>query len=380
MNQLFYNSVTQASIESLRWMIDHGAEPASIGAPEGVPLLHKAAQTPNAARLEFLLGLGIDARQRGPNGNTVLHTAAASGVDEHVLRIMLAKGLKVNDTNAAGQQPIHLANVKSIDVLVRNGAEVDAVDGLGRTALHQAASVNRADLVVELLRVGASVFKTDSKGRTPLHLAALARAEPVVDALLAAGGPTQRARCRRADRARPGAGAILVVAQFRSLPRPGRQALGPRPRRLSWGHACTHRVGPFVRVPRPRPAGAGVDRLAHRAPGRPGAGAGRVARHLPRALAAAAVLAGGARGAAAAALVHAAGGHPQPGDHPHRAGHRAELRAVAVRAGDGGARPGARADPHDGGLRRGAACHRADGRRTGAGPPAGPPGAPARPR
>jgi ankyrin repeat protein len=189
MNQLFYNSVTQASIESLRWMIDHGAEPASIGAPEGVPLLHKAAQTPNAARLEFLLGLGLDARQRGPNGNTVLHTAAAAGVDEHVLKIMLSKGLKLGDTNAAGQQPIHLANVKSIDVLVRNGAEVDAVDGLGRTALHQAASDKRADLAVELLRVGASVFKTDSKGRTPLHLAALSRSEPVVDALLAAGAP-----------------------------------------------------------------------------------------------------------------------------------------------------------------------------------------------
>ena len=42
-----------------------------------------------------------------------------------------------------------------LDVLVRAGAEVDAVDGQGRTALHQAAADKRADVAVELLRVGA---------------------------------------------------------------------------------------------------------------------------------------------------------------------------------------------------------------------------------
>jgi ankyrin repeat protein len=189
MNQLLYAAAPDASIEALRWIIEHGADPAAVGAPEGVPLLHKAAQKPAYARLEFFLGLKLDPRQRGPGGNTLLHVAAAGGLDERVLQLLLSKGLKLNEANAAGQLPVHLAGVKSLDVLVRAGAEVDAVDGLGRTALHQAAADRRTDLVVELLRLGASVFKTDAKGRTPLHLAAQARSEPVIDALLAAGAP-----------------------------------------------------------------------------------------------------------------------------------------------------------------------------------------------
>lgn len=189
MNQLYYNSVSTASVEALRWMIEHGAEPASIGAPEGVPLLHKAMQKPAFARMEYLLGLGLDPRQRGHDGNTLLHVGAAAGLDERMLQLLLGKGLKLTDVNAAGQLPIHLANLKSLDVLVRAGAEVDAVDGQGRTALHAAAADKRTELVVELVRLGASVFKTDTKGRTPLHLAALSRSEAAVDALLAAGAP-----------------------------------------------------------------------------------------------------------------------------------------------------------------------------------------------
>ena len=189
MNQLLYASAPGASLEALRWMIEHGAEPSSVGMPEGVPLLHQAAKTPNFARLDFFLGLGLDPLQRGPGGNTLLHVAARSGLDDRVLQLLRAKGLRLTDTNAAGQLPLHVANLKAIDTLVRAGADVDAVDGLGRTALHQAAADRRVDVVNELLRLGASVFKTDRKGTTPLHPAALARADAVVDMLLAAGAP-----------------------------------------------------------------------------------------------------------------------------------------------------------------------------------------------
>jgi ankyrin repeat protein len=189
MNQLLYESAAGASVEALRWIVAHGADPANVASPGGVPLLHKAAQRPGQARLAYFLGLGLDARQRDGGGNTLLHVTARAGLDEPVLQLLLAKGLKLTDANAAGQLPLHVASLKSLDLLVRAGAEVDAVDALGRTALHSAAAERRADLVAELVRLGASVFKADAQGRTPLHLAALARAEPVVDVLLAAGAP-----------------------------------------------------------------------------------------------------------------------------------------------------------------------------------------------
>jgi len=189
MNRLLWSAAPTASLDALRWIVAHGAEPQNVGAQEGIPLLHKAAENPSYPRLEYFLGLKLDPLQRGRDGLTLLHVAAKAGIDERVLTLLLSKGLKFTDATPGGQLPIHVASVKSIGVLARAGADIDSVDGSGRTPLHQAAADRRADLVAELLRLNASVFKVDRKGRTPLHLAALARSEPVVDALLAAGAP-----------------------------------------------------------------------------------------------------------------------------------------------------------------------------------------------
>ncbi len=191
MNQLLYASAPTASLEALGWMIDHGAEVSSVGAPEGVPLLHKVvkAQPASVARLDYFLKLGLDPKQRATGGNTLLHSASAAGLNDPVLQALLAKGLRVNETNQAGQQPLHVATLKSIDVLVRAGAEVDAPDASGRTALLLAATERRADVITELLRLGASVHRADGKGRTPLHEAVLAQCEACIDQLLAAGAP-----------------------------------------------------------------------------------------------------------------------------------------------------------------------------------------------
>ncbi|MBK7061952.1 MAG: ankyrin repeat domain-containing protein [Rubrivivax sp.] len=189
MNQLLHSVAAQASPEALRWIVAHGADPASVGAPQGVPLLQQAARQPSFVRMDYFLGLGLDARQRGPGGDTVLHVAARAGLDARVLQLLLSKGLKLTDVNDAGQTAVHVAALKSLGPLVQAGADVDAVDALGRSALHLAAAEKRADLVVELVRLRASVFKTDNRQRTPLHLAAQSRCEPCVDALLAADAP-----------------------------------------------------------------------------------------------------------------------------------------------------------------------------------------------
>lgn len=86
--------------------------------------------------------------------------------------------------------------VEMSELLISFGANIDAKGWHGRTALHEATILARADLVKFLLSKGADVHAKDDEGNTPLHLI---YEEPlvfgqhglVVQYLLAAGADTK---------------------------------------------------------------------------------------------------------------------------------------------------------------------------------------------
>ncbi|HEY0844279.1 MAG TPA: ankyrin repeat domain-containing protein [Noviherbaspirillum sp.] len=193
MNAMLYEAASGASLETIKWLVEHGADPKNVGAMQDLTLLQKAAKVPRYERLEYLLGFDLDALQRTRDGMTLMHIAAQAGVDQRTLMLLASKGLNVTDTDAFGRQPIHYAAVKSIPVLQAAGADINAKDSDGRTALHYAAKEGKLDVVTELLAQSASVYTQDKRGRTPLHLAAMTTGystEKVIDTLLAAGAPT----------------------------------------------------------------------------------------------------------------------------------------------------------------------------------------------
>ena len=61
--------------------------------------------------------------------------------------------------------------VKTCQVLIDLGAEVDAVDADAHTPLHLAAKVLNAEVALALIRMGSSTAALDNKSRCPLHLA-----------------------------------------------------------------------------------------------------------------------------------------------------------------------------------------------------------------
>ena len=104
-----------------------------------------------------------------------------------------------------------LGDAAAVKALLRNGADVNAAQGDGMTALHWAAQKGDTELVAMLLSAGASVRATTRLGGyTPMHLASQAGHPRVVAALLAAGSPAD-------VRTATGASPLMLAARSGSV-------------------------------------------------------------------------------------------------------------------------------------------------------------------
>lgn len=118
-------------------------------------------------------------------GDTPLHLAAA-GYRTEIVELLLAAGADPNArTNHRHSGPLHYAadgyvsgpvwdpkrQVKTLQCLVKAGAEVNAPDKNGATPLHRAVRTRCADAVEYLLSVGADPKRKNLPGSTPFHLA-----------------------------------------------------------------------------------------------------------------------------------------------------------------------------------------------------------------
>lgn len=127
--------------------------------------------------VELLLAHGADIHARDSAGNDALSTAAGSG-NPAVVRRLLAAGAAVNVGTDMDDPPLMRAAsfgfaYRNIAPLVEAGADVDAQDRSGRTALMQAAWIpgELTETVQALLDLGANPNLKDHKGATALTVA-----------------------------------------------------------------------------------------------------------------------------------------------------------------------------------------------------------------
>lgn len=138
---------------------------------------------PEAVRL--ILELGANPNERSQDYGSPLHTACWQGdgnggredsVVEATLRTLLQSGADPNLV-AKGGCPLHEAvsgdwgSPTSTRVLLEFGAEVDARNDAGQTALMLAAEGGDLECVRNLLAAGADRTLKDRRGKTPLALA-----------------------------------------------------------------------------------------------------------------------------------------------------------------------------------------------------------------
>ena len=164
---------------------------------DGRMMLHQAAESGRREEVELLLKYHADPNAKMNENWAPLHYAAHNG-NVDVAELLVSAGGDINARTHDGRTPLMVAigvagvqhgpSFRSQSIvrwMLQNGANVQAADDTGYTALHYAAQMDNASVINLLLTAGAKLEARDRKGRTPLfHSVNTAMS---FDALLAAG-------------------------------------------------------------------------------------------------------------------------------------------------------------------------------------------------
>jgi len=142
------------------------------GTPDSAAVVASLSMARNPETLHCLMEIGFAPQARDHQGNTALHDVRVASV----ATALIAAGSPTNPRGGGGDTPImaqaRRGSLHLVEVLVRAGANVNAVNDHGLTALHYAARIrrkaDRASLVELLVRAGADVAAANAHGRSIL--------------------------------------------------------------------------------------------------------------------------------------------------------------------------------------------------------------------
>lgn len=199
------SAAAYGSLDSLRALLDHGAEVNATNA-RGATALMRAAYDP--AKVALLLERGADVSQRSGFGTTALMLAARTSGSHRSVKALLERGADVNATNLFGATALMAAtasgDLATVRLLLEAGADPNAhpvaseagfLFGGGRSPLMWAAFRGNLPIMNRLLEAGARVDDEGLLG-TPLIQAAWADRLPAAALLLKRGADAKHASRR----------------------------------------------------------------------------------------------------------------------------------------------------------------------------------------
>ncbi|UYV66639.1 TNKS2, partial [Cordylochernes scorpioides] len=139
--------------------------------------LLEAARLADLPRLKKLLSPDLVNFKHPFTGDTALHCAAGSPFPKrkHATELLIRKGAHFNEKNKEFLAPLHIAVDKShydvVDALLKNGAKVNVLDGLGQTALHRCGREGNLQAVRLLLSYGVDPSIISLQGYTAFQVA-----------------------------------------------------------------------------------------------------------------------------------------------------------------------------------------------------------------
>lgn len=138
--------------------------------------LHFAAERGDKTMVEMLLNANADPNAQDREKKTPLHMAAVRG-HLSIVKVLLAKKARFGVKDTDGCTPMHYAAIKGnteiVKILLTSGTNknIDDRNIWRKTTLHIAAEYGHSHLINLLLRHGAAINALDSSKDTPLHCA-----------------------------------------------------------------------------------------------------------------------------------------------------------------------------------------------------------------
>ena len=178
-NTALHFAASKCCLEAAHILLERGADVNSQN-DEGLTPLQQASRGMRKGCLDimcFLLDNGANEDARDKHGNTALHFAASEGHLE-TSRLLLEREADINSQNDEGLTPLQQASrgmrkgyLDIMRFLLDHGANEDARDNCGNTAIHFAASEGHLEAARMLLEQGANIDSQNDEGLTPLQQA-----------------------------------------------------------------------------------------------------------------------------------------------------------------------------------------------------------------
>ena len=158
-------------------LLEHGASLTETNLAGNSPV-HTATLNGHVDILqEMIENEKIELDRVNHRGESALHLGAAATHSTECLQLLIREGANVNLKAADGRTPIMMASihgrVSRTKILISAGADLEATDKYGRTALHVASFYGHEQLIALILQCpGIDARRKDYSGSTPLHMSA----------------------------------------------------------------------------------------------------------------------------------------------------------------------------------------------------------------
>ena len=150
-------------------------------ASNGKTALDVAAERSHTEIIKLLLAAGTDNSNESGGGYTSPRYATEQTCDEVVQHARLKTGYPQL------YEAVENDDIEAVNLLLRNGADVNAMTKCGRTVLHKAAKYGLEAMMELLLQAGAHVNLKTRSGKSSLYKASKHGHTRVVELLLTAG-------------------------------------------------------------------------------------------------------------------------------------------------------------------------------------------------